>query len=486
MGFIYGSINALNAKERIINNMNIQPQGMQLEVLALPTVGHFVVLGTAGSGKTTIAMLRAKHLGEMPGSGRVLLLTFNGALVEYMKGDSFFANCNVTVDSYHKFARGYMAHRGKMDGYGLIANNQEREKFINKALCELQEEYKDEIIYKRQPVFFMDEIKFIQEYGCDSSEKYIQIERTGRSATNLRRDKRLSVYRAYRRYLDIRTKAGFKYDWYDLAYYVYQELRNDDSERLYKHIIIDEGQDFSPMMIKSIVDAIPINGSFTFFGDVAQQIYGNRISWKESGIKTNKIWRFGVNYRNPNTIIEFSRALMKSDYWKSNEYMVECEQYKAQGPKPVLIKFDTRNREKEWVIERAIAESIKASVVIICRNREDINDFAIRFNKLGHKTIVIDKHTAGYYDRKQIYLSTFHAAKGLEFYNVFIPHLSDDKIPDAEMLKNAISTETVYYNELKLLYVAVTRSRYGLYMSYSGNLTPLFPIGTKTVDMKRL
>ena len=58
--------------------------------------------------------------------------------------------------------------------------------------------------------------------------------------------------------------------------------------------------------------------------------------------------------------------------------------------------------------------------------------------------------------------------------------------PDAEMLKNAISTETVYYNELKLLYVAVTRSRYGLYMSYSGNLTPLFPIGTKTVDMKRL
>ena len=37
----------------------IKPQGKQYEVLALPANGHIVVLGTAGSGKTTIALLRA-------------------------------------------------------------------------------------------------------------------------------------------------------------------------------------------------------------------------------------------------------------------------------------------------------------------------------------------------------------------------------------------------------------------------------------------
>ena len=66
--------------------MAITLTGKQQEVLALPAKGHIVVLGTAGSGKTTIALHRARHLANIPGSGRILLVTFNRALVEYMKG----------------------------------------------------------------------------------------------------------------------------------------------------------------------------------------------------------------------------------------------------------------------------------------------------------------------------------------------------------------------------------------------------------------
>ena len=58
--------------------MNITPKGKQKEVLALPSTGHTVVLGTAGSGKTTIALLRAYHLAALPGNKKVLLVTFNG------------------------------------------------------------------------------------------------------------------------------------------------------------------------------------------------------------------------------------------------------------------------------------------------------------------------------------------------------------------------------------------------------------------------
>lgn len=66
--------------------IGIKPQGKQNEVLALPAKGHTVVLGTAGSGKTTIALLRAIHLSKLPGDEKVLLVTFNGALVKYMRG----------------------------------------------------------------------------------------------------------------------------------------------------------------------------------------------------------------------------------------------------------------------------------------------------------------------------------------------------------------------------------------------------------------
>ena len=46
--------------------MDIRPKGKQEEVMALPAQGHIVVLGTAGSGKTTIALLRALHLANIP------------------------------------------------------------------------------------------------------------------------------------------------------------------------------------------------------------------------------------------------------------------------------------------------------------------------------------------------------------------------------------------------------------------------------------
>ena len=63
------------------------PEGRQREVLYLPAKGDVVVLGTAGSGKTTLAILRAAHLSDPKTghSGRTLRVTFNKALVAYLK-----------------------------------------------------------------------------------------------------------------------------------------------------------------------------------------------------------------------------------------------------------------------------------------------------------------------------------------------------------------------------------------------------------------
>ncbi len=100
----------------------------------------------------------------------------------------------------------------------------------------------------------------------------------------------------------------------------------------------------------------------------------------------------------------------------------------------------------------------------------------------GCEAIEINKGTPGFAHLKQVYLTTFHAAKGLEFDNVFIPYLTEDKIPDPDMIARAVSIEETYADEIKLLYVAVTRSKYGLYMTYSGNLSPLFPQEPNTYD----
>lgn len=327
--------------------MNIIPKGKQKEVLALSATGHTVVLGTAGSGKTTIALLRAYHLAKTYKDKRVLLVTFNGALVEYIRGISDIIPSNLTVENYHKFARGYLNSRGKMPLRNGILDSEGKACYISKAVKILKKQYPKESTLDRSNDFFVDEITFIEKFGFVDFNAYNQAERIGRASANIKRENRKWVFAVYTKYIELREAAGRKYDWDDLALYVYLELQNDQSPRRYTHIIVDEGQDFSPMMIKSLANAVAYDGSFTFFGDVAQQIYGSRLSWRDSGINTDKIWKFNINYRNPSTITSFAKDITESKYWLKDKDMVDATEQIAEGPKPILIKFSGRLNEKK-------------------------------------------------------------------------------------------------------------------------------------------
>ena len=462
--------------------MIVTPKGKQEEVMALPAKGHIVVLGTAGSGKTTIALLRAHHLANIPNGGKVLLVTFNGALVEYMRAMSNSQTQNLVVENYHKFARGYLNSRSKMPRRNGIANPDEKVTYIAQAVESLKKEYPTESTFRRSKDFFVEEIAFIEKFGHANLAEYRDAERIGRASSNIKREKRKWIFAVYEKYIELREAAGRRYDWDDLAFYVYKELQGDDSQRRYTHIIVDEGQDFSPMMIKSLVEAVADGGSFTFFGDVAQQIYGSRLSWRDSGIDVNKIWRFDVNYRNPATITAFAKAITKNKYWRNDVDMIEATSQIAEGPKPILVQFSDRQRELAWIVDRAIAIGKTASTVIICRNRSDIDTLLLELKKKGCDAIEINRETPGFSHLKEVYLATYHAAKGLEFDNVFIPYLTKDKLPDPDTVSSAISEEDAFADEIKLLYVAATRSKYGLYMTYSGILSPLFPQDSNSYD----
>lgn len=460
--------------------MSVKLEGKQQEVLALPASGHIVVLGTAGSGKTTIAMYRAIHLSKLPEEGRVLLVTFNGALVEYMTQLCDESSDRLVVESYHKFARGYLNSRGKMTP-NCILNN--KDSLVEEAVFALKKEYPEESTYRRPVKFFIEEITFIQRFGFTSYEEYKSAERIGRSKAYIKRENRQWVYKAFQKYIELRDNSGKKYDWDDLPYYVYNELKNDHGERRYKHIIIDEGQDFSPMMIKSLIEAKAIDGSFSFFGDVAQQIYGSRLSWRDSGIDAKKIWRFEANYRNPISIVRFAKSISESKYWVNDVDMVEMQSQIAEGPKPILIHFSSIDTERNWIVNKAIEIVGMSSVAIVCRNRSDLDTFYALLHGKRCNAVEINKDTPGFASERKVYLTTYHAAKGLEFENIMIPYLSSARFPDKDTVSNSLSLEDTYSDELKLLYVAVTRSKYGLFMTYSNELSPLFPQNTEVYDL---
>lgn len=462
--------------------MEVTLRGKQCEVMALPVIGHTVVLGTAGSGKTTVALRRALFLANLPNNPKVLLVTFNNALVRYIDSFSDSQHTGLVVESYHKFARGYLNSRGKMPSAKGILNSKQKRDYIEQALNICKESFPNESTLKRPKEFFFDEIGFIQQFGFKDFEEYQKAERIGRSSAFLSRENRKWIYKVYIHYLELRKNDGYIYDWDDIANAVYDELGKDLSERRYTHIIVDEGQDFSPIMLKSLVKATRNNGSFSFFGDVAQQIYGHRLSWRDSEIKISKVWRFDVNYRNPQTIIRFAQDITKSSYWLQDKDMVDATPYIAEGPRPVLIKFSDEEKENEWLVNRAIQSSNTASVVVICRSYEEKNAIVRCFTDHGKHIQEINKETPGFNYAKKIYVSTFHSVKGLEFDYVFIPYLNNDSFPNANAVEAAVTLEDAYNDELKLLYVAVTRCRYGLFMSYSGELSLLFPKKSSNFD----
>jgi len=462
--------------------MSIEPKGKQIEVMALPPRGHIVILGTAGSGKTTIALLRAEYLSKLDKSNMILLVTFNKALINYMHTILSPLPKNLVIENYHKFARGYLSSRNKLPRGSKILNDKGRITLIEASVQALKNYYPNESTFNRSIQFFVDEIVFIEKFGFKDLQSYEVGERVGRSNANLARKNRKWVYMVYEKYITMRKEHGILYDWDDLAFHVYHELEGDTAPRRYTHIVIDEGQDFSPMMIRSLVAAVNPIGSFTFFGDVSQQIYGSRLSWRDSGIKTNKVWSFDVNYRNSGVITDFAKDITKNQYWRQSDDMIEALPAVAEGPKPLLIKFRHKNSEFSWIVNQAIALGESASVAILSRTRSVLETLN---KKLKRKATIIDRDTYNISYDNGIFLTTYHAAKGLEFDYVFLPNLEDNVLPDPKFLENALDKDEAYADELKLLYVGITRSKYGLYMTYANTLSPLFPHNSSNVDHRK-
>ena len=449
-----------------------RPIGRQREVLYLPADGYTVVLGTAGSGKTTLAILRSLYLADPSTNhgGSTLLVTFNRCLVTYMKNLAGIIERPVIVENYHRFARGYLSSRGKLP-WGSICRPDDRRLFIRLALKENQINEIRSSILQRPVEFFDEEFQWIQQHGIENEQDYVSAERIGRMATRVPRAERAVLFDLYTRYLDQRRRGGKSYDWSELASSVIKELESDDGERRYRHVVIDEGQDFSPEMLRSLAAAIPHDGSLTFFGDIAQQIYGHRMSWRDAGLRKPRIWQFQENYRNTKQISRLALSLAASPDFPDDPDLVEPTAPTADGPPPALVRLSSEVKEREFIISQAVRLAQTGAVAILFRTRDQEVDFvrhlAIQTTRLRGD---LDRWPSG----PGLFHGTYHAAKGLEFDTVFLPFLSNQRWPyppDAQILGDREAAA----RDSRLLYVGITRARSALVLTYSGRATPLLP-----------
>lgn len=430
-----------------------------------------MVLGTAGSGKTTLAILRAAYLADrsVRHHGQTLLITFNNALIAYLK--HWIPNLcpDVRVETYHKFARGYLNFRGKMRRY-CICDGDLRDRLITKAVAEVSTKYPHHPVLNKPPKFISEEVRWIAQQGIKSLEQYELAERAGRSLP-LDRKHRHVIYEVLEAYLGLRTSAGKAYDWDDIGSAALSELRQDDSPRLYRHVVIDEGQDLSPESIRSLVAAVPPDGSVTFFGDVAQQIYGQRISWRSAGLEVKQVWRFEENYRNTRQIANLALAIAAMPYFQGGPDIVKPKNPAADGPLPTLVRCVSIDQEVRFIAEQAKQIGRMRSVAILVRLRQDEDRFKAR---LPSTAVRLHRDMKSWRTGPGIFYGTYHAAKGLEFDAVIMPFCDSNRLPVPDDAL-ALGEDEAMGQDGRLLYVGVTRARTSLIIGYSSTLTSLLP-----------
>jgi superfamily I DNA/RNA helicase len=448
-----------------------KPVGRQSDVVYYPSKGHQVVLGTAGTGKTVMAMLRALHLASpnTPGNGRVLLVTYNNALVTYLRHLGGAVASAVTVETYGKFARGYLHSLGLMPNWGGIATADPRRALVRKAVAEIASGYKPAAFFDRDLGFFLDELEWLSGNGVASLDEYKGLERFGRKV-GLSGSQRQAVWEIAQRYVELRTTAGPRYDWYDIATAVKRELASDGGPRHYRHIVIDEGQDLSPEAIRSVVAAADPDGSVTFFGDYAQQIYGQDLSWRACGLNVRRIERFQDNYRNTAEIARLAIAMSEMPTFGGDpDDLVEPRAPRAAGAVPALVRCDSTADEIKIAQRFAKDFGRTGTVAVLGRTWADA-----RRACAGLQARKLDPEMSSWDASPGIYCGAYHSAKGLEFDAVILPFCSADRVPLPDVV-TAFGDDEAASREAKLLYVGITRARTDLVVTYSNAFTPLLP-----------
>ncbi len=448
-----------------------KPVGKQREVVTMTTTGHVVVLGTAGSGKTTMAVHRAAYLGSAAAEhgGRTLLVTFNRALLAYFNHLGARDLPNVDVANYHQFARGYLNSLGLMDATAILRASQP---VLKAAWLEASADAS----YSRQArlpfEFLKKEIAYLQQHGLLSRSDYKSADRTGR-LTPLDAASREFVFDVFERYRARRAAQGFRYDWDELAYHARIAAEADTRARRYTHVVIDEGQDFSPEMIRSLAASIPQEGSLTFFGDVAQQIYGRAVSFRSAGLQVGggRIARFEQNYRNTPEIAALGLAIADMPYYRDQPDMVAPKGFVASGPKPTLVRFDDWGAQNAFVTEQVRRVADTQSVAILVRRNADEELFTDAFPD-AHR---LDRDLATWSDGPGVSIGTVHGAKGFEFDTVFVVGVSNECWPDPVAVQ-ADGPSDAEATDGRLLYVAVTRARQNLVVTVPGEPSELLPM----------
>jgi hypothetical protein len=266
----------------------------------------------------------------------------------------------------------------------------------------------------------------------------------------------------------------------EIPYRLVKWLESDKAKKWVKRfrtIIVDEFQDINDIQWKLLKGFYHEYATMTIVGDDAQNIY----TWRGSSvdfilnfhnnIPRVKDYQLCRNYRSSEAIVTVANSVMR--FIPTLSFKEKMVANNRGGRKPEVHFFFRSVDEYDWIvnsIDRMIRHfnSTDITFAVISRYNHDLFRIEERLHQKGVAYSLCTNYEpeASKEHNKRVTLTTIHASKGLEWDIVFIMNLHDDMFPSRK-------TDEEIICERRLFYVAMTRAKKGLYMTYSRQETSL-------------
>lgn len=441
----------------------------QKQIVEKDYSGPVRISGSAGTGKTIVALHRAVYLARINLESRILLTTYSDTLASSLKiklkrllGNE--PRLAERIDVYSIDAIGIRLYKLLVSPPNLIKQN-----FLLETLRELSnsDDYK-----KFKFHFLLSEWEdVVDAWQISDWEAYRDVMRLGRKTRLLESQRKIlwDLYSKLQSFLDERNLLTSAKLFTSLA----RKIKNEN-KLIYNHIIVDESQDINMSHLKFMHSLGGDRDNALFFsGDLGQRIFQQPFSWKSLGVDIRgRSQTLKVNYRTSHQIRSHADLLLGpsvSDLDGNTEDRSKTISV-FNGPNPLIGDFDNNEEEIKGVAQK-IKSQIELGVLphemgVFVRSKNQIEraEEALKLTGFDYKILDHDVQITN----GSISIITMNLAKGLEFRSVIVMCCDDEVLPlqdRIESIGDDADLQEVYDTERHLLYVACTRARDYLFVT---------------------
>jgi mRNA-degrading endonuclease RelE of RelBE toxin-antitoxin system len=435
----------------------------QRELVEREYTGPARVSGSAGTGKTIVALHRAVYLARTHSDTRVLLATFSDPLAHALRTmlKRLISNeprLAERIDVYDLNTIGLRLYKSHI-GEATIAGPE--------IVRELLKETANAVPGHKFSLHFLltEWEQVVDAWQLQNWDEYRDVARLGRK-TRLPEAQRATLWSMFDR-----VREGLKARkllTYSGVFSALASIISKSKNLPFDFAVVDEAQDITISQLRFLA-ALEANrpDALFFTGDLGQRIFQQPFSWKALGVDIRgRSHVLRVNYRTSHQIrMQADRLLgpKVTDVDGNSEDRRDTISV-FNGPPPTIRVLKGESDEIKyvgsWLSQQAKAGVLPHEFAVFVRSSAQLDRARAAVAEAGIPFKVLDEHVETV--SGHVSISTMHLAKGLEFRAVAVMACDDEIIPLQERIETVgddADLQEVYDTERHLLYVACTRAR---------------------------